>query len=231
MSDDINLTNQPSSEAETVQTQPSTELGATAIPTQPSTELGAPGPSPLGTWERSTLVQPLSPSPEALPEAVTVPVQVAITAPAPEPEPEEPAENFADLLKAFDSENTHRDQLKQLEGMVVSVSADQVFLDVGYKVEGVLPRSAFPNNADEVKPGDKMSVSITGRDEGGYYTLSRHRVRRVTDWAALESAFADKVAIAGTVTAIVKGGLTVDVGVRAFMPASRSRPRSFVISV
>ena len=76
-----------------------------------------------------------------------------------------------------------------------------------------------------MKPGDKLPVSIKGRDPEGYYELSRIKVERPKDWSALERAFADKATIAGTVTAVVKGGLSVDVGVRAFMPASRSGAR------
>jgi len=139
--------------------------------------------------------------------------------------PEEPTESFGDLLSAFERTHTHRAETKQLEGTVVSLTADQVVLDIGYKIEGVLPRSTFPDHAAEVKPGDRFPVSITGRNEEGYYELSRFRVAQPRDWSALERAFAEKLAVAGTVTAIVKGGLSVDVGVRAFMPASRSGTR------
>jgi small subunit ribosomal protein S1 len=76
-----------------------------------------------------------------------------------------------------------------------------------------------------VKPGDKLLVSIKGRDPEGYYELTRGKSERPKDWAALEKAFAHKATIVGTVTAVVKGGLSVDVGVRAFMPASRSGAR------
>src|SRR6185436_12466095 len=76
-----------------------------------------------------------------------------------------------------------------------------------------------------VKAGDKLLVSVKGRDPEGYYQLSRTRVERPTDWASLEKAFADKATIVGTVTGVIKGGVTVDVGVRAFMPASRSGTR------
>lgn len=147
------------------------------------------------------------------------------------PQSAEPEESFADALRAFDRAHTHhaesgaKQSAKQLEGTVVSVAPEQVFLDIGYKIEGVLPRSAFPNNAEAVKPGDTVSVSITGRNQEGYYELSRFRVALPRDWSALEAAFAQKLAVAGTVTAAVKGGLSVDVGVRAFMPASRSGAR------
>jgi small subunit ribosomal protein S1 len=133
--------------------------------------------------------------------------------------------SFADALSAFERSHTHRAETKQLEGSVVSLTADQVVLDIGYKMEGVLPRSAFENNAENVKRGDKFPVSITGRNEEGYYDLSRFRVAQPRDWSALERAFAEKIAVAGTVTAVIKGGLSVDVGVRAFMPSSRSGTR------
>ena len=165
------------------------------------------------------------------PEPVAEPVTKAVAQPAqpaaPVAEPDEPEESFADLLSAFEHSHSHRAEpgAKQLQGTVVSLSADQVFLDIGYKTEGVLPRSAFENNAEEVKPGDSFPVSVTGRNTEHYYELSRFKVAQPRDWSALEAAFADKTAIVGTVTEVVKGGLRVDVGVRAFMPASRSGTR------
>jgi len=141
------------------------------------------------------------------------------------PAPPEPEESFADALSAFERSHARQPESRQWQGTVISLSADQVFLDVGYKIEGVLPRSAFENNAEGVQPGEVFPVSITGRNEEGYYELSRFRVAQPKDWSALETAFADKLAVAGTVTALVKGGLSVDIGVRAFMPASRSGAR------
>ena len=117
------------------------------------------------------------------------------------------------------------DGCKQLIGTVIAVSSDSVVLDIGYKIEGILPLTAFQSTGETVKPGDKVPVNIKGRGPEGYYDLSRGKIRRPTDWASLEKAFADKTTIAGTVMAVVKGGLSVDVGVRAFMPASRSGVR------
>jgi small subunit ribosomal protein S1 len=73
-----------------------------------------------------------------------------------------------------------------------------------------------------VQPGDSFPVSVTGRNEEHYYVLSRFKVAQARDWSSLEAAFADKTAVVGTVVEVRKGGATVDVGVRAFMPASRS---------
>jgi small subunit ribosomal protein S1 len=136
----------------------------------------------------------------------------------------ESSESFGELLAEFEHSHKKEAGQKQLEGTVLSLSAESVFVDIGYKVEGVLPRSAFPNNAEKVQVGDKLGVSVKGRSEG-YYDLSLFRVSQPRDWTALEEAFAQKTPIVGTVTAVVKGGLSVDVGVRAFMPQSRSGAR------
>lgn len=136
----------------------------------------------------------------------------------------EPQDNsFADILSEFEQQNT-RSNKETLEGTVVSISPESVFVDIGRKMDGVLPVEVFRDAAGAitVKPGTKLRVTITGRDSEGSYTLSTIKVERPKDWSALESAFAGQRAIAGVVSELVKGGLRVDVGMRAFMPASRS---------
>ncbi|HET6936779.1 MAG TPA: 30S ribosomal protein S1 [Candidatus Angelobacter sp.] len=139
----------------------------------------------------------------------------------------EPNESFGELFSQYERSHKRKPEEsgKPLEGTVVAVTADSVLLDIGYKTEGVLPLTAFPGGMESVKRGDKFPVSIKGRDPEGYYELSLGKVRRPTDWASLEKAFGEKQPIAGTVTAVVKGGLSVDVGIRGFMPASRSGAR------
>src|SRR5215831_12585844 len=141
----------------------------------------------------------------------------------------EPGESFGGILSQYEQSHSHRTETdegqKTLEGTVVAVNGESVFLDIGYKTEGILPLAAFTSTGETVKRGDKVPVSIKGRDPEGYYDLSRLKVERPKDWSSLEKAFADKASIAGTVTAVVKGGLSVDVGVRAFLPASRSGTR------
>ena len=137
-------------------------------------------------------------------------------------------ESFGSLLSQF--EKTHgvanrRRRPSQKEGIVISISSDSVFLDIGFKIEGVLSRGEFENNAQGITVGDRFPVSVKGRNEEGYYALSRLKIAQPTDWSSLEEAYTQKAAVAGTVTGLVKGGLTVDVGVRAFMPASRSGTR------
>jgi small subunit ribosomal protein S1 len=138
-----------------------------------------------------------------------------------------PAESFGDILSQYEQSHSHRveEGKRGLEGTVIAVTGESVYLDIGFKTEGILPLADFQTAGETVKPGDKMPVSIKGRDPEGYYELSRTKVERPKDWTSLEKAFADKTPIAGVITAVVKGGVSVDVGVRAFMPASRSGAR------
>jgi len=140
-------------------------------------------------------------------------------------------ESFDQILSQFEQSHSRRsvEDSRQISGTVIAVSAEQVFVDVGYKTEGVLPLTVFQAaGATEAQPpevGSKLLASVKGRNEEGYYELSRLRVEQPKDWTALEKAFDEKAVISGTVTGVVKGGLTVDVGVRAFMPGSRSGAR------
>jgi len=140
-----------------------------------------------------------------------------------QPETPESTESFDQLLWEYEREHARRseDGARQLEGTVVAVTAEAVLVDIGFKTEGTLPLTDLP----DAKPGDKLVVSVKGRDADGYYMLSRTRIAQPKDWTALEAAFAAKSTIVGTVTGVNKGGLDVDIGVRAFMPASRSGVR------
>jgi small subunit ribosomal protein S1 len=139
----------------------------------------------------------------------------------------ESGESFDAIFSEYEQSHARQTEGggRQIEATVVAVSADSVFLDIGYKTEGVLPLAPFQSANEAVKPGDKFLVAVKGRNEEGYYELSRFKVEQPRDWSALERAFEDKAPIAGTVTGVVKGGLSVDVGVRAFMPGSRSGAR------
>ncbi len=148
---------------------------------------------------------------------------------APEPAPAAestesfPAESFKDIFSEYEQSHSRKSEAgnQRREGTVIALTADSIILDIGFKTEGVLPLTAFLPDKPP-KPGDKVQVTVKGRDPEGYYELTRGKVERPTDWASLEKAFVDKSTIIGTVTGVVKGGLSVDVGVRAFMPTSRS---------
>src|SRR5204863_10050520 len=93
-------------------------------------------------------------------------------------ESNESNESFKDILCQFEQTHLHRsgEGGRQLSGTVVAVSPEFVFVDIGYKVEGVLPASLFIDAKETVEPGTRVQVSVKGRNEGGYYGLSRLRV-------------------------------------------------------
>jgi small subunit ribosomal protein S1 len=111
-----------------------------------------------------------------------------------------------------------------LVGTVVGVSDDYVLVDYGAKSEGMIGSTDLRDARGSltVKVGDTFNVAITGFNKEGMATLSRVVGPRPRDWEGLTHAFENKDIIAGRVTGVVKGGLTVDVGARAFLPASRS---------
>jgi small subunit ribosomal protein S1 len=162
------------------------------------------------------------------PESVIAPEVIEPTTPVASTEVQEaPAttpEAFKDMLKQYEQAHATYSETgqKQINATVAAITADSALLDIGYKTEGILPLKAFstPPNV-----GDPFIVTVKGRDEDGYYQLSLLKFAQPKDFSSLEEAFAAKGIVAGTVTAVVKGGLTVDVGARAFLPASRSGAR------
>src|SRR6266699_6495514 len=130
--------------------------------------------------------------------------------------------SFADILSEYEQGRSKpgEEGAEVRDGVVVAISPECVFVDVGLKTEGVIDAAAF--GAESPKRGDPLKVSITGRNPEGYYTLSKIKVARPKDFSSLQKAFDEKRTVAAMVTGLVKGGLTVDIGVRAFLPASRS---------
>src|SRR4051812_14801305 len=146
--------------------------------------------------------------------------------------PSETESSFGDILNQFEQSHAHeapreRGVAATVPATVVTANAESVFFDIGQKTEGVLPRAALSDEQGEipVKPGDIFQVTVGSRNSEGYYQLSVIKVERPKDWSSLQKAFDEKLTISGVVTAVIKGGLAVDVGVRAFMPASRSGAR------
>jgi small subunit ribosomal protein S1 len=116
-----------------------------------------------------------------------------------------------------------------IRGRVVQVTNDEILVDIGYKSEGMIPRSEFHNvPADKLPhPGQEIET-VLERTEGpnGYVVLSWEKARRGKAWDIVEQAFATNASVKGRVLERVKGGLSVDIGVRAFLPGSiaDSRP-------
>lgn len=108
-------------------------------------------------------------------------------------------------------------------GVVVAITDDDVVVDVSFKTEGVIPRSEFLDRDGNltVKVGDEVDVLVEKFDPTtGEIKLSRERAARIRIWEVLETAYREKTPVRGRVLERVKGGLSVDIGVRAFLPGS-----------
>jgi small subunit ribosomal protein S1 len=111
-----------------------------------------------------------------------------------------------------------------IEGRVLKISGADVFIDVGYKSDGVAPVSQFTDASGNVtvRAGDIVEVMVdSGHTSEGYVHLSHEKASRLKVWDNLEKALQEQLTISGRVVGRVKGGLSVDVGVRAFMPGSQ----------
>jgi small subunit ribosomal protein S1 len=112
-----------------------------------------------------------------------------------------------------------------LQGRVVKVTPQEVIVDFGYKLEGLVPGEQVyqPDGTVPFKPGDPIDVMIdrSGPQPEGYVLLSFSKASRLRIWDNLEQAMRDQLLVSGRVTERTKGGLMVDVGVPAFMPGSQ----------
>jgi small subunit ribosomal protein S1 len=134
--------------------------------------------------------------------------------------------SFADILSDFEQQHAEPKQGETIPGTIVSVGPELILVDIGRKTEGALLVEKWKEtHQEEPKTGENITVSVGPRTLDGYYELSTIKVQRPKDWSGLQAAYADKRAIAGVVAEQVKGGFRVDIGVRAFMPASRSGVR------
>jgi len=111
-----------------------------------------------------------------------------------------------------------------VEGVVVQIDPDYVLVNIGYKSEGCIPLNEFmdENGQLTVKVGDSVKVYFEKKENiRGYIVLSRKKAEREQVWVHIEEAVDSGALVEGKVVANVKGGLTVDIGVPAFLPASQ----------
>ncbi|HVN76716.1 MAG TPA: 30S ribosomal protein S1 [Thermoanaerobaculaceae bacterium] len=110
-----------------------------------------------------------------------------------------------------------------VRGTIVAFNDNDVVVDIGFKSEGIISRSEFTDRDGKltVKPGDEVDVLVERFDEMmGEIRLSRERAAKIRVWEVLETAYRESAPVRGKVVERVKGGLAVDIGVRAFLPGS-----------
>ena len=144
-----------------------------------------------------------------------------------------PANPGIDFVKSggeFESlfEQTMKEQNFRLgdvvTGTVVEVQSDYVLVDINYKSEGLIPINEFRvvDGVRSVKPGDTVEVLIDRiENENGMIGLSKNKADMMRAWSDISKAAENEEVIEGTVIAKVKGGLSVDIGVTAFLPGSQ----------
>ncbi|MGE5569201.1 MAG: 30S ribosomal protein S1 [Rhodospirillales bacterium] len=140
------------------------------------------------------------------------------------PQPALPEEDYEHLLEDY-SHFAPPSEGEVLEGRVLKVTEKDVIVDFGYKSEGLVPIEQFlsPDGQVTVAPGDTIDVMIDrhGPEPEGYVLLSHEKASRIRAWHNLEKAYREGLMVSGRVLGRVKGGLSVDVGVKAFMPSSQ----------
>src|SRR5437879_3135240 len=108
-----------------------------------------------------------------------------------------------------------------VKGTVIEVRPKEVLIDIGYKSEGVIPANEF-EDIKAVKVGDEVNVLIEKlEDKDGMVVLSKEKAEFKQNWDRILSICNEGGTVAGKVKAIVKGGLLVNIGVEAFLPASQ----------
>lgn len=131
-------------------------------------------------------------------------------------------QSFEEMLDQYGSPNIKTGEV--VEGTVVQATKDWVLIDVGFKSEGQVPIAEFegPDGKAEIKEGDRVNVyveTIEGRH--GRIELSKEKADKLKIWEDIAKAEAKDGVVEGEVIGIVKGGLTVDIGVKAFLPGSQ----------
>ena len=133
------------------------------------------------------------------------------------------AVGMEELLEMYDKKMAEFSEGDIVRGRVVQVTASEIVVDIGYKSEGILSRDEMRPlpGQPEVKTGDEVEVYIE-RIEGpsGHVMLSREKAARMLVWDRIEEAFKSETPVTGRILDRVKGGLAVDVGVKAFLPGS-----------
>ncbi|HZC81330.1 MAG TPA: 30S ribosomal protein S1 [Nitrospiraceae bacterium] len=109
------------------------------------------------------------------------------------------------------------------EGRVVAVTKDKVIVDIGYKSEGMIPNDQFSTEElQNIKVDDRFQVYIEEcEDADGNLVLSKEKADKMKIWEELEKLFNDGKSIDGKIVARIKGGMMVDIGVKAFLPGSQ----------
>ena len=240
----------PTLEPATEQEQPSSESTsnpetAEAVATEALDADAPTEPVAEAVTQVEAAIENAPPAP-ATPEPETELNAAPVAEPVAEPEPvaEAPAapkaahthehglesmDDFSAALEAFEREQAAEAAAveaygdKVVSGTVIKQTEKHLVVDVGLKSEGLVPLEQVVDHTGAVKfqPGDVIDVVIEREEPEGGYLVSYEKAQRLRVWDTIEKAANDKTPVMGTVVSRVKGGLTVDIGMKAFLPGSQ----------
>jgi small subunit ribosomal protein S1 len=234
-----------STELETPTLEPATELEQPSYESTSTTEIPAPAAPVL---DADTTTQPVAAAIEQpVAESISEPVIEPVAEPTPVSTPElapvaaaaateaeheqhmESMDDFSAALEAFEREQAAEAAAveaygdKIVSGTVLKQTEKHLVVDVGLKSEGLVPLDQVLDHTGAVRftAGDVIEVVIEREEPEGGYLVSYEKAQRLRVWDTIEKAANDKTPVIGTVVSRVKGGLTVDIGLKAFLPGSQ----------
>ena len=190
---------------------------ATAVAREPESAESAPQVSAIAVEDAPEAVASSAPG-EGVPAQPT-----AETGTSESSEGTETAETMDQLLDQFATPEPVAAQGDVFEGHVLAVTEAGVVVDVGGKFEGLVPAQEFLDSGSPIEfgPGQTIEVERLHEQKDGYVLLSHLRAHRRRVWERIEKAYRDHTTISGKIVERIKGGLVVNIGVRAFLPASQ----------
>jgi len=131
--------------------------------------------------------------------------------------------NEDDFAKLYEESIEVPEEGQIIHGVVIKVLKEYIAVDINRKSEGMLPLEELPpEELAALSPGSRVDIMVERYDpEQGFVLLSRSKVLKIRVWDDLQKAYDDGTAVPGTVVAKIKGGFTVDIGVKAFLPGSQ----------
>jgi small subunit ribosomal protein S1 len=225
-------------------TAPVAQAAPAEVAAPAAAEIDAPAEAAISAPAEAEIDAPAVAETAALAEAeIDAPVEVETAAPV-EAEIDAPAveaaeskstdhsesmDDFSAALEAFEREQAAEAAAveaygdKVVSGTVLKQTEKHLVVDVGLKSEGLVPIEQVLDHTGAVKftAGDVIEVVIEHEEPEGGYLVSYEKAQRLRVWDTIEKAANDKTPMFGTVVARVKGGLTIDIGLKAFLPGSQ----------
>ena len=164
--------------------------------------------------------------PEAVEQEVQEPAPVAEASDAANGEDvdsiEEDVGSNEELEKLYEESLKHIQEGEIVRGRVVHIGRDTVLIDVGYKSEGTIDLDEFPDHGRELQVGEEVDVLLEEKEDSeGQVVLSKEKANRIKVWDEISQRYDRDEVVEGIVIARIKGGLTVDIGLKAFLPGSQ----------